>query len=293
MTPERLAEIRTKYATEFSYNQFVQVVPDLLDEVGRLTTENAALRAQLGERGDWTATSNLDVAGRSLEGAVDPRDEEIARLRAELDWHEGVSGTREEQEAEAAEAEEEWAAIDALSDDEVRRLNEAEGLDTPTQRKRFDVFLRVLTRETMVKAKLADVTAAARRLVTGEYPAWTSAGGLDECEHGIAGALNCRACDLAVVMGVAHAGGLHWSADGGRLALVLPVCNRTTPITLGWIAPTGDDWTVYLPPERHDGLPRCIRSYDDQLAAARALCTLLRLEMPPLGGGRVLRGPAR
>lgn len=44
------------------------------------------------------------------------------------------------------------------------------------------------------------VTAAARRLVAGAYTPWESAGGPNECAHGVAGSLACRACDLAVVM---------------------------------------------------------------------------------------------
>lgn len=77
--------------------------------------------------------------------------------RAQLAWHEENNGTRAEQEAEAAWVAEEQAAVDELSDEEVQRLNEAEGIDTPARRQRFDAFLRVLTRETVTRAKLVDV----------------------------------------------------------------------------------------------------------------------------------------
>lgn len=57
--------------------------------------------------------------------------------------------------------------------------------------------------------KARAVAAAARRLVAGPaadvYIPWGRAGGPDECEHGVARSLACRACDLAVVMAGAKA----------------------------------------------------------------------------------------
>ena len=49
------------------------------------------------------------------------------------------------------------------------------------------------------------------------------------------------------------------------------------PECLGWITLHGDTWAAYLPPETVDGPPRRLRSYDDETAAARALCAFLRV----------------
>jgi len=46
---------------------------------------------------------------------------------------------------------------------------------------------------------------------------------------------------------------------------------------LGWISLHGDTWSAYLPPLTVDGPPRRLRAYDDEIAAARALCAYLRV----------------
>jgi len=52
----------------------------------------------------------------------------------------------------------------------------------------------------------AALLAASERLRVGRYLDWGAAGGPDECQHGVAAGIACRACDQALVEG----------ASGGR-----------------------------------------------------------------------------
>lgn len=73
-----------------------------------------------------------------------------------------------------------------------------------------------------------------------------------------------------------------WLGNASRRTLWRVHAEPFATYLLGWIAPAGDGWAAWLPPNETRPEPVRLRNCDDEIAAARTLCARLGVGDVPL-----------